>query len=397
MATLSSKMLPAGVATLAQGALADTAVQPNDSPTFDGLTVNGNAYPSAGALSNRNMVINGAMQVAQRGTSSTAPGYNTVDRFKATSDGTMVAAVVTQSQDTTGPQGFSNSYKVSVGTPETVTSLDYYYVSHCIEAQNLQHLNFGLPSAEGITLSFWVRSSVTGTYTVNLYRQDAVRCFPKTYTVNSANVWEKKTIIINGDTVGQVVNDNGRGVEIYWTLSAGSNYTTGTDGVWSAYLGDNFSANHAANVIGTASATWQITGVQLEVGDTATPFENRSYAEEYRRCSRYYWSGDATDGISGCNLSTNSNTTYISASCVFPVAMRVAPTVLAHPTVTTINGLAQGPGSSVDYTSTTFSFSLPNTSTVGMSRTRFSSLSATPSASTLYSGRFIPLAFDAEL
>tara|TARA_R110000787_G_scaffold278855_1_gene388774 strand:+ start:1299 stop:2402 length:1104 start_codon:yes stop_codon:yes gene_type:complete len=300
-----------------------------------GLADLGNVY-SDGALSNRNLIINGAMQVAQRGTSSTAQGYNTVDRFKATSDGTMVAAVVTQSQDATGPQGFSNSCKVSVGTPETVTNLDYYYVSQCIEAQNLQHLNFGLPSAEGITLSFWVRSSVTGTYTVNLYRQDATRCFPKTYTVNSADVWEKKTIIINGDTVGQIVNDSGRGIEIYWTLSAGSNYTTGTDGVWSAYLGTNFSANHAANVIGTASATWQITGVQLEVGDTATPFEHRSFGQELALCQRYYErsydygtaSGTAT-GNGGatfvCNNYSSGQVLY-AGQMRFVVAKRAVPT-----------------------------------------------------------------------
>ena len=286
-----------------------------------------NAAYSAGALSNRNLIINGAMQVAQRGTSSTVQGLNTVDRFRATSDGTMVAAVVTQSKDTTGPQGFSNSYKVSVGTPETVTNLDYYYVSQCIEAQNLQHLNFGLPSAEGITLSFWVRSSVTGTYTVNLYRQDAARCFPKTYTVNSADVWEKKTIIINGDTVGQINNDNGRGIEIYWTLSAGSNYTTGTDGVWSAYVGANFSANHTANVIGTSSATWQITGVQLEVGDTATPFEHRSYGQELALCQRYYYKfGDGTYFKGNYVLSGGNGLREFTFT--HPTTMRSTPTII---------------------------------------------------------------------
>lgn len=252
-----------------------------------GLADLGNAFDD-GALSNRNLIINGAMQVAQRGTSTTTQGFATVDRFKATSDGTMVAAVVTQSQDSTGPQDFSNSYKVSVGTSETVAAVDYYYVSQAIEAQNLQQLSFGTSYAKSITLSFWVKSSVTGTYTVSIFRHDAQRIFPKTYTVSTANTWEKKVIVVDGDVTGTIANDNGRGIDLYWGLSSGSDYTTGTDDAWAAYVGSNFLPNHTADVIGTANATWQITGVQLEVGDTATPFEHRSYSDELQRCQRYF-------------------------------------------------------------------------------------------------------------
>ena len=179
-----------------------------------GLADLGNAFDD-GALSNRNLIINGAMQVAQRGTSTTTQGFATVDRFKATSDGTMVAAVVTQSQDSTGPQGFSNSYKVSVGTSETVAAVDYYYVHQGIEAQNLQQLSFGTSYAKSITLSFWVKSSVTGTYTVSIFRHDAQRIFPKTYTVITANTWEKKVIVVDGDLTGTIANDNGRGIDLY--------------------------------------------------------------------------------------------------------------------------------------------------------------------------------------
>jgi len=252
-----------------------------------GLADLGNAFDD-GALSNRNLIINGAMQVAQRGTSTTTQGFATVDRFKATSDGTMVAAVVTQSQDSTGPQGFSNSYKVSVGTSETVAAVDYYYVHQGIEAQNLQQLSFGTSYAKSITLSFWVKSSVTGTYTVSIFRHDAQRIFPKTYTVITANTWEKKVIVVDGDLTGTIANDNGRGIDLYWGLSAGSNYTTGTDGAWAGYVGANFLPNHTADIIGTTNATWQITGVQLEVGDTATPFEHRSYFDQLQSCQRYY-------------------------------------------------------------------------------------------------------------
>ena len=261
-----------------------------------GLADLGNVYDD-GALSNRNLIINGAMQVAQRGTSTTTQGFATVDRFKATSDGTMVAAVVTQSQDSTGPQDFSNSYKVSVGTSETVAAVDYYYVSQAIEAQNLQQLSFGTSYAKSITLSFWVKSSVTGTYTVSIFRHDAQRIFPKTYTVSTANTWEKKVIVVDGDVTGTIANDNGRGIDLYWGLSSGSDYTTGTDDAWAAYVGSNFLPNHTADVIGTANATWQITGVQLEVGDTATPFEHRSYGDEHQRCKRFFEITYANDHI----------------------------------------------------------------------------------------------------
>ena len=270
-----------------------------------------------------NLIINGAMQVAQRGTSTTTQGFATVDRFKATSDGTMVAAVVTQSQDSTGPQGFSNSYKVSVGTSETVAAVDYYYVSQAIEAQNLQQLSFGTSYAKSITLSFWVKSSVTGTYTVSIFRHDAQRIFPKTYTVSTANTWEKKVIVIDGDVTGTIANDNGRGIDLYWGLSAGSNYTTGTDGAWAAYVGANFLPNHTADVIGTANATWQITGVQLEVGDTATPFEHRSFGDELARCQRYYQTIGGGDWTF-LGYSASADNYYVPVS--FNTPMRANPT-----------------------------------------------------------------------
>jgi hypothetical protein len=289
----------------------------------------GNVYDD-GALSNRNLIINGAMQVAQRGTSTTTQGFATVDRFRATSDGTMVAAVVTQSQDTTGPQGFSNSYKVSVGTSETVAAVDYYYVGQGIEAQNLQQLSFGTSYAKSITLSFWVKSSVTGTYTVSLFRHDSQRIFPKTYTVSTANTWEKKVIVVDGDFTGTIADDNGRGIDLYWGLSAGSNYTTGTDGAWAAYSGSNFLPNHTADIIGTANATWQITGVQLEVGDTATPFEHRPYSDQLQNCQRYYYRRTAVGSngsyyryVTGFYIST----TVVEGVLEMPVEMRATPSL----------------------------------------------------------------------
>jgi hypothetical protein len=278
-----------------------------------------------GAVTGTNMVINGGMTISQRGTSTTTQGFATVDRFKATSDGTMVAAVVTQSQDSTGPQGFSNSYKVSVGTSETVSAVDYYYVSQGIEAQNLQQLSFGTSYAKSITLSFWVKSSVTGTYTVSIFRHDAQRIFPKTYTVITANTWEKKVIVVDGDVTGTIANDNGRGIDLYWGLSAGSNYTTGTDGAWAGYVGANFLPNHTADIIGTTNATWQITGVCLNVGDSAIDFPHESYGDTLAKCQRYYCTAKR-----GNYRPLGSFRNGYGEASDFPVPMRATPTASSN-------------------------------------------------------------------
>ena len=279
---------------------------------------------------NRNLIINGAMQVAQRGTSSSSQGIHTVDRFQATSDSTYTTAVITQEQAADGPDGFTNSYKVTVGTTEALGAAKYFYVQHkAIEAQNLQHLQFGSSTAKKITLSFWVKSSVTGTYTMSAFRHDAQRIYPKTYTIDAANTWEYKTITMDGDTTGTIANDTGRGLDIYFILSAGSNYNTGTDGQWAAYVTTNYAANHTADVLGTTSATWQVTGVQLEVGDTATGFEHRSYGDELLRCQRYFQKQISTSSETSLSFCRGQGFASGSAYVYFehPVEMRVKPSL----------------------------------------------------------------------
>jgi len=274
---------------------------------------------------NRNLIINGAMQVAQRGTSSSSQGHQTLDRFQATSDSTYTTVAITQEQSADGPDGFAHSYKITVGTTESLGAGKYFYVQpRSIEAQNLQHLAFGSSAAKKITLSFWVKSSVTGTYTMSAFRHDAQRIYPKTYTIDAANTWEYKTITMDGDTTGTIANDTGRGIDIYFILSAGSNYKTGTDNQWAAYVTSNFAANHVADVLGTTSATWQITGVQLEVGDTATPFEHRSYGDEVRRCERYYQECIIKDRVF---TSYNNSSASYGGSFQWRTIMRAAPTV----------------------------------------------------------------------
>lgn len=244
----------------------------------------------AGGITGKNMVTNGAMQVAQRGTSSTTlTTYATVDRFLSALSGNTDQLAGTQAQSTTAPDGFSNSYKIDCTTAETTVDADEFWrVRHYVEAQNLQRLKYGTSAAQSITLSFWVRSNVTGTYACNIYQPDGVRQITKTYAINSADTWEYKTITFAGDTSGTINNDNGSGLEISWFLMAGSTWT-GTDSTsWGAYANGGLANGHAVNMASSTSNEWYITGVQLEVGEQATPFDHsESYGETLARCQRY--------------------------------------------------------------------------------------------------------------
>ena len=247
---------------------------------------------SDGALSNRNLIINGAMQVAQRGTSTAISGsYEySPDRFFA--DTTLLDQYVgTVSQDSDAPDGFSNSLKITTTTAETTLGADeYLYIGYEIEAQDLQHINYGSSAAKEMTLSFWVKSSITGTYCVGLYATDAGRILNVPYTIDAANTWEYKTLKIVADTGGSGIDDdNGAGLRLAWTLSSGSSFS-GTDSTsWIDYVNTAWSNSQTTNTfVTTASSTFFLTGVQLEVGDTATEFEHRSYGDELQRCRRYY-------------------------------------------------------------------------------------------------------------
>ena len=247
----------------------------------------GNAY-SDGALSNRNLIINGAMQVAQRGTTgtSTGGGYLSVDRYSYVRSGYTPS--MTRSQEVDGPAGFSNSYKALTAAAAAVPVSGYASIFQTIEAQNLQHLNYGSADAAPITLSFWVKSNVTGTFAVSAVTFDTSIMYNSlTYTVSSANTWEYKTVTFAGQTVNAIDNDNGAGLRIEWCLSSGTDYTSGSNGVWSTSASNRF-AGHATDITGTLNNYLAITGVQLEVGDTATPFEHRSYGQELALCQRYY-------------------------------------------------------------------------------------------------------------
>lgn len=273
----------------------------------------------------RNLVINGAMQVAQRGTSAVAAGagtYPSIDRFKAWEDSD---GAFTVEQSTTAPAGFTTSLKAQVTTADTsLSAAQYAQLSQQIEAQNLQHLEYGTSGAKTLTLSFHVRSSKTGSYSITIYKSDATSyLFSKSYTIDSADTWEKKTITITPDSNikasgGAIANDNGIGFYVFWNLAGGTNYDDATDNAWSSNT-SHFHTSSQVNWMDNTSNNFYLTGVQLEVGE-ATDFEHRSYADELHRCKRYYQQ-------SQYDIYSSYGATYNYIQWFFVPEMRATPTL----------------------------------------------------------------------
>ena len=285
---------------------------------------------SQSSLSNRNLIINGAMQVAQRGTSTTgitAASYPTCDRwyFNINLAGTWT---VSQSTDAPAGSGFTNSFKADCTTADaSLDSGDYIQFQQRFEGQNLQRLKYGTSSAEKITLSFWVKATKTGTNVLMLYQDDAADMINAQYTINASNTWEYKTLTFVGNTGDVITNDNTRGFICIWHLAAGSARTSGSImDTWGGYATGNEAVGQV-NHADSTSNTWQITGVQLEIGEQATPFEHRSYGDELAACMRYYYEsgGKSTNdwGQKGYQIANN----YVANTLSHPVAMRASATV----------------------------------------------------------------------
>jgi hypothetical protein len=232
----------------------------------------------------RNKIINGGMVIDQRnaGTAITTSGYPT-DRFAVvnSTDGAFSAQQVSEA-----PSGFTKSLKVTTTTADaTLTTTQNLNVVQNIEGLNVADLGFGTAAAKTVTLSFWTRSSLTGTFGGALKNNAADRSYPFTYSISSADTWEYKTVTVAGDTSGTWLTTTGKGLQVVFGLGAGPD-RSGTAGAWAG--ANHNSATGAVSLIGTLNATWQITGVQLEVGDTATPFEHRPFAQELWLSQRYF-------------------------------------------------------------------------------------------------------------
>ena len=237
-------------------------------------------------LGRRNFVINGAMQVAQRGTSQTGilqSGYYSVDRMRHAGS-SLATSRHTSAQVTDAPTGFGYSYKHTVTTAEGAVNADdnFYPLNYRIEAQDLKRLGFATSSAQQITVSFHVKASVAGTYVLSLYLPDSQRAQGRTYAISSANTWEYKTLTFAaGTTASDYVNlDRGTGLDMYFAGGAGSQFTTGTlPQTWSSYSNADFLAGQNVQLQNTVNSTWQITGLQVEAGTVATPFEHEVLAK----------------------------------------------------------------------------------------------------------------------
>jgi hypothetical protein len=271
----------------------------------------------------RNRIINGGMVLDQRnnGASVTRNATNDVyvlDRWKTRAEATDGVYTVQQVSD--APAGFNYSQKITVTTADaSLGAAQLYSVYQSIEGYNTADLSFGTANAQTFTISFWVKSSLTGTFGGSVTNSDANRSYAFTYTVSAANTWEYKTVTIAGDTTGTWVGaTNGIGLAMNFALGVGSN-RTGTAGVWTA--SHLVSATGSVNIMGTLSATWQITGVQLEKGTQATSFEYRQYGQELALCQRYCYVYQPNRQI-GQAIATTNALVYAP----FPVTMRGAPT-----------------------------------------------------------------------
>jgi hypothetical protein len=297
----------------------------------DGVTFNDASLQGAAASPYvlKNRLINGAMLIDQRNAGASVANISglsySLDRWFLS--GTVATKFTVQqvSGNANIAQGYQQSLKVTSSSAYTVGAAERFQVGQRIEGFNISDLAWGTANAKTITLSFWVYSSLTGTFGGSLQNGGATRSYPYTYTISAANTWEQKLITIAGDTSGTWATDNTNGISVAFGLGTGSTYS-GTAGAWAT--ADYNNATGATSVVGTSGATFYITGVQLEVGSSATPFERRLYNQELANCQRYYFKIQDTNlGQAIMAYGYNPSTTLMRATVTFPVTLRSAPTL----------------------------------------------------------------------
>jgi len=275
-----------------------------------------------------NRIINGQMVLDQRnaGASVTpADQQYTLDRWVYIADQASKCTIEQTISGVSAPAGFSDYLGVTSTAATTITTSQVFGVVQRIEGYNMADFAWGTASAATVTLSFWVRSSLTGTFGGGIQNDSQDRSYPFSYTISSANTWEQKTITIVGDTSGTWLTTNGMGIKVTWGLGVGSTFS-GTAGAWNS--NNNFSATGATSVVGTNGATFYITGVQLEVGSTATSFDYRPYGTELQLCQRYYakltYDGTGGEVLLGTGLQSSTTDSWVYTK--YPVTMRTEPT-----------------------------------------------------------------------
>ena len=272
----------------------------------------------------KNRIINGAMVISQRGTGSTtvaSSGYYSCDMWNVSISQASKVSIQQNAGSVTPPVGFKNYVGITTVSSYTPAAGDYGALRTFVEGYNAADLMWGSASAKTITLSFQVYSSLTGTFGGALGNNAGNRSYPFTYSIPVANNWTTISITIAGDTTGSWATDNNRGIEVDFNIASGSNYQ-GTAGAWGA--GSYYSATGATNMVTTASSTFYLTGVQLEVGSSATGFEYVNYQTSLANCQRYYYNVPANSGIGYlCTIGDTTRQSYFQ----YPVTMRASPTI----------------------------------------------------------------------
>jgi hypothetical protein len=304
------------MSSLATNAITDAA---------GGNTATINSYtPTESNMAGRNRIQNGDMRIDQRnaGAAVTATGSYPVDRFQMFSSAASKYSIQQNAGSVTPPAGFTNYLGATSLSAYSVTSSDYFSILQKVEGFNVADFGWGTANAQPVTLSFWVRSSLTGNFGGAFQNSAQTRSYPFTYTVTAANTWEYKTVTVLGDTTGTWLTNNGTGMWIILNLGAGSTYA-GTANAWATANYTN--PTGAVSVVGTSGATFYITGVQLEAGSVATPFEHRQYGQELALCQRYHHKLGGTHKVIGTAYSASTSEVAINVN--LPNQMRTTPSV----------------------------------------------------------------------
>jgi hypothetical protein len=294
-------------------------------------TING-VTPTTNNVVGVNRIINGDMRIDQRNAGASVTQAVQIDfpidRFSIFGSVTTKFTAQRNAGSVTPPVGFTNYLGITSSSAYTAGASELFVVRQLIEGFNVADLAWGTAAAATVTLSFWVRSSLTGTFGGAFRNSDGSRSYPFSYTISAANTWEQKTVTVSGDTSGTWLTNNGIGLQVVWGLGCGTS-VSGTAGSWSG--SSFFSATGATSVVGTNGATFYITGVQLEKGSVATAFERRLYGQELALCQRYYEIGG------GVTMGSTYNSVY--PQFWYKVTKRATPTVTNSRSVSVSTGI----------------------------------------------------------
>jgi hypothetical protein len=361
-----------GVLNLQSGGNTIATVQSTGFSLPSSATIN-----AANTFGFENRIINGGMVIDQRNAGAVVTPPNGTPAFITDRWAVNVnqSSKLTSQQSATAPTGFINSLLVTSSSSYSIGATDYFLLSQKIEGLNIADLNWGTANAKTVTVSFWARSSLTGTFGGVIRNSGNTQFYPFTYTINAANTWEYETITIAGSTTGTWLTTNGTGLELIFGLGVGTTYS-GTAGSWSGTFA--LSATGATSVVGTNGATLYITGVQLEVGSQATNFDVRSIGQEFLLCQRYYQnsygSGEAITSAGAGIIYACSDNVGNGPGTIIPVPMRTSPTIYVRGTAATTTGYCVQNG--VQRVA----------SAAGQTNVRFAYLSVTGGVASVYTG-----------